>query len=88
MKFIGLSKMIRFIKWFFSATEKPITEKHIDFYSKLVEVDDRYKNLLFDLKRLEEENLEIKDILHELTRSMNAIEDRIDILAGEWRSDV
>ena len=33
--------MIKFIKWFFSPSVKPINESHIHFYDKLVELENR-----------------------------------------------
>lgn len=76
--------MIRFIKWFFSNTKKPITEEHIDFYDKLIELNQKYSALLLDVKRLEEENIETTNTLYELMNSLDAIDSRIDILAEEW----
>jgi hypothetical protein len=69
--------MINFIKWLFSPSEKPIMEDHIDFYSKLVELEDR-------IKKLEEENIETTN---ELYRMENSLDARIDILAERCRID-
>jgi len=64
--------MIRFIKWFFSPSKKPIIE-HVDVYKKLEELEDR-------IKVLEEENIETTNALYETTNSLEA---RIDILTLE-----
>ena len=67
--------MIKFVKWFFSPSKKPIVE-HIDVYSKLQELEDR-------IKVLEEENVETTNALYEISNSLEA---RIDILTLEsWR---
>jgi len=64
--------MIRFLRWFFSPSKKPIIE-HVDVYSKLQELEDR-------IKVLEEENIETTNSLYECTNSLEA---RIDILTLE-----
>lgn len=75
--------MIRFIKWFFSDTKKPIIEQHIDVYGKLFELEEKYQGLLQDVKRLEEENIETSNVLYELSNSLDAVDARIDILTAE-----
>ena len=79
----------KFIDWFLSPTQKPIVED-IDVYSKLIELEEKYNSLLLVVKRLEEENIETSNCLYELMNSLNAIDARIDIIAGEWgnRSNV
>jgi len=72
--------MINFFKWFFAPSHKPIVE-HIDVYSKLIELEEKYNGLLLDVKRLEEENIETSNTLHELMNSIEAIDRRIDIVA-------
>ncbi len=80
--------MIRFIKWFFSDTKKPIVENHINVYSKLVELEEKYNALLIDVKRLEDENIETTNVLYELSNSLDAVDARIDILTAEkWLKD-
>jgi len=64
--------MIRFLRWFFSPSKKPIIE-YTDIYSKLQELEDR-------VKVLEEENIETINSIYELTNSLEA---RIDILTLE-----
>ena len=67
--------MIKFVKWFFSPSKKPVVE-HIDVYSKLQELEDR-------IRVLEEENVETTNSLYEMSNSLEA---RIDILTLEsWR---
>ncbi len=76
--------MIKFIRWFFSNTKKPITEQHVDFYDKILELEEKYQALLLDVKRLEEENIETTN---ELYRLENSLDSRIDILAERCRID-
>ena len=77
--------MINFFKWFFAPSYKPIVE-HIDVYSKLIELEEKYNGLLLDVKRLEEENIETSNTLHELMNSIEAIDRRIDIVAeNPWK---
>jgi len=64
--------MIRFLRWFFSPSKKPIID-YVDVYSKLQELEDR-------IKVLEEENIETTNSLYEFTNSLEA---RIDILTLE-----
>jgi len=63
----------KLLKWFISPSKKPIVED-IDFYSKLVELEDR-------IKKLEEENVETTN---ELYRVENSLDARIDILAERF----
>lgn len=66
------------INWIFAPSKKPIIEDHIDIYSQLVELEEKYQSLLLDVKRLEEENIETTNELYRLENSLDA---RIDILA-------
>jgi len=76
----------KFINWFFSPRSKLIVED-IDVYSQLLELEEKYKTLLLDLRVLEEENIETTNTLYEIMNSMNAIDARIDILAIEnWNN--
>ncbi len=68
----------------FSPTQKPIIENHVDLYSKLVELEEKYNSILLDVKRLEEENIETTNELYRLENSLDA---RIDILADKYRND-
>jgi hypothetical protein len=78
--------MIRkFIKWYFSPTQKPIVETS-NVYDKLIELEEKYNGLLLDVKRLEEENIETSNTLYELMNSIEAIDRRIDIVAeNPWK---
>ena len=67
--------MIKLIKWFFSPSKKPIVED-IDFYAKIVELEER-------ILKLEEENIETSNCLYELSNQIDAVDARIDILAAE-----
>lgn len=79
--------MFKFIKWFFSDTKKPIVEEH-DIYDKLLELQEKYEGLLYDVKRLEEENIETSNVLYEISNSLDAVDARIDILTAEkWIND-
>lgn len=64
----------KFINWFFSPSLKPIVED-IDFYSKLIELEDR-------IQVLEEENI---GLTNELYRMENSLDARIDILVERCR---
>lgn len=75
----------RIIQWVFAPSKKPIIEDHIDFYSKLIELEDKYNALLLDVKRLEEENIETSNCLYELMNSIEAVDARIDILVEHCR---
>lgn len=72
----------KFIKWFVTPSQKPIVED-IDVYSKLVELEEKYKALLVDVKNLEEENIETSNCLYELSNHIDAVDARIDILGVE-----
>ena len=75
--------MIKLIKWFLKPTKKPIVCEDIDVYSKLIELEEKYNNLLLDIKHLEEENIETSNCLYELSNSLDAVDARIDILTAE-----
>jgi hypothetical protein len=75
--------MIRFIKWLFSPTKKPIIETN-NIYDKLIELEEKYQGLLSDVKRLEEENIETTNTLYEVMNCMDALDARIDILAEHY----
>ena len=72
----------KFVKWFISPSKKPIIE-NIDVYSKIVELEEKYNNLLLDVKRLEEENIETSNCLYELSNHIDAVDARIDIVTVE-----
>ena len=66
--------MIRkFIHWFFSSYDEPVTN---DVYSKLIELQER-------IEALEAENVENSNCFYELDNSIQAVDARIDILTAE-----
>lgn len=67
--------MIRFFKWMFSPTKKPIVETN-DVYEKLLELEKR-------IIVLEEENVETTNVLYELMENIRALDSRIDIVTSE-----
>jgi hypothetical protein len=67
--------MTEFIKWFFSPSKKPIVEE-VDLYAKIVELENR-------IAKLEEENVETSNCIYELGNSIQAVDNRIDILSVE-----
>jgi hypothetical protein len=50
---------------------------------KVKVLEDKYQSSLIDIKRLEEENIETSNCLYELQNSVQAVDNRIDILFGE-----
>jgi hypothetical protein len=68
--------MFKFIKWFFSPSKRPIMCYDVDLYDKIVELESR-------IERLEEENIETNNLLYELGNSIQAVDNRIDILSVE-----
>ncbi len=75
--------MLKFLRWYFSNTNKHIVEEHINIYERFAELEEKYYGLLQDVKRLEEENIETTNVLYELSNSLDAVDARIDILASE-----
>ena len=67
--------MTEFIKWFFSPSKKPIVEE-VDLYAKIIELENR-------IAKLEEENIETSNCIYELGNSIQAVDNRIDILSVE-----
>jgi hypothetical protein len=68
--------MFKFIKWFFSPSKRPIMCYDVDLYDKIVELESR-------IERLEEENVETSNCIYELGNSIQAVDNRIDILSVE-----
>ena len=75
--------MIKFIKWFFSESKKPIMCENIDIYERLIDLEQKYNSLLFDVAKLEEENIETTNCLYEINNSIDGLDARIDILTTE-----
>jgi uncharacterized protein YfkK (UPF0435 family) len=50
---------------------------------KIKILEDKYQGALLDIKRLEEENVETTNCIYELQNSIEAVDNRIDILFGE-----
>jgi hypothetical protein len=66
--------------------EVPINDvykKLSDLENKFKILEEKYLELLKNIKKLEEENIETTNVLYEIMNSMNGIEQRIDILASE-----
>jgi predicted nuclease with TOPRIM domain len=72
----------KFIDWFFSPSVKQEFFEDFDLYDRLVELEEKYNALILDVKRLEEENVELTN---ELYRMENSLDARIDILAEHCR---
>jgi len=79
-------KIKSFFQWFFSPSKVHIVEEH-DVYTKLMDLEEKYKNLLIDVKRLEEENIETSNCIYELSNHIDAVDARIDIVTLENWSD-
>lgn len=58
-----------------------------ELYQRIVELEEKYNNILLDVKRLEEENIETTNTLYEIMNSVDAVDSRIDILAERCRID-
>lgn len=54
-----------------------------ELQEKVKVLEDKYQGALLDIKRLEEENIETSNCLYELQNSIDAVDNRIDILYGE-----
>jgi hypothetical protein len=63
--------------WFFKKWGIPEEGSIEDRYDLL---EKKYSDLLLDVKRLEEENIETSNVLYEIMNSLEAIDRRIDIL--------
>lgn len=54
-----------------------------ELQQKVQVLEEKYQGALLDIKRLEEENIETTNCLYELGNSLEAVDNRIDILFGE-----
>lgn len=64
--------------------EEPNLYMMIEELRQKVEVlEEKYEGALQDIRRLEEENIETTNVLYEIGSSVEAVDNRIDILFGE-----
>jgi hypothetical protein len=54
-----------------------------ELQEKVKVLENKYQGALLDIKRLEEENIETSNLLYEIMNSVEAVDNRIDILFGE-----
>jgi hypothetical protein len=50
---------------------------------RIEELEEKYSGALEDIKRLEEENIETTNCIYEIMENIRALDNRIDIVAGE-----
>ena len=70
--------MFRWIDDFLKPYQIPTTD--MSLFDKIIDLEEKYNALLLDIKRLEEENIELTNCLYEIA---NSLESRIDILSSE-----
>jgi len=68
-------------------TDNSLDDRIVKLEKKVKELQEKYNGALWDIKRLEEENIETTNVLYELETSINAIYARIDILNIEKIED-
>ena len=66
-------------KWGTMKQDAPIDE----VYKRLSDLEEKYSGALEDIKRLEEENIETTNCIYEIMNSIDAVDNRIDIIVGE-----
>jgi hypothetical protein len=54
-----------------------------ELQNKVRVLEEKYRDALIDIKRLEEDNIETSNVLYELINSIDAVDNRIDILYGD-----
>ena len=54
-----------------------------ELQEKVKVLENKYQGALRDIKRLEEENIETTNCIYEIQNSIEAVDNRIDILFGE-----
>jgi hypothetical protein len=54
-----------------------------ELQEKVKVLEDKYQSALLDIRRLEEENVETTNCIYEIHNSIEAVDNRIDILYGE-----
>ena len=64
-----------------------ITDVLVDLQHRVSELEDKYTSLIFDVRKLEDENVETTNTLYEITNSIDAVDARIDILTIEKWTD-
>ena len=73
-------------KWFFAPSKKPITQTDWTITCRVADLQEKYLCLLIDVKRLEEENIELTNTLYEVMNSIEAVDSRIDILVEHYKN--
>ena len=73
-------------KWFFAPSKKPIAQTDWTINCRVADLQEKYLCLLMDVKRLEEENIELTNTLYEVMNSIEAVDARIDILVEHYRN--
>ena len=56
------------------------TENHKNLGERISILEEKYESVLKDIVRLEEENIETTNVLYEIMNSIEAVDNRIDIL--------
>lgn len=56
-----------------------------ELQEKVKVLEDKYQGALLDIKRLEEENIETTNCIYEIQNSIEAVDNRIDILYGDQK---
>jgi hypothetical protein len=54
-----------------------------ELQNKVKVLEEKYRDALIDIKRLEEDNIETSNLFYELINSIDAVDNRIDILYGD-----
>ena len=67
--------MFKFIQSIFEPTLKPICEEYTDLYAVISDLQQR-------IEVLEQENVETTNTLYELMNSIDAVDERINILSS------
>jgi hypothetical protein len=54
-----------------------------ELQEKVKVLEEKYEGALIDIKRLEESNIETSNLFYEIQNSIEAVDNRIDILYGD-----
>lgn len=54
-----------------------------ELQEKVKVLEEKYRDALIDIKRLEESNIETSNLFYEIQNSIEAVDNRIDILYGD-----